>query len=283
MPILGEDVDFNFMKPSNKVRMYDYLQCLLETKTIRGDSFEGLISGLYHGVVSKDKSSKFDVILDDGEKLSVKFVDSIQERPVLGNIRNDIVTFIDSAISKKDIGYDFVYKEYTNELKDESLNDILNIIGPEDSYYLLNNIAFSTVSQFLIAYPEDPNDIRNFNIICILLTREELLTKYIKNSNVRYAPKQKGSYQIRVNITALKSEENTYKEWILKAPVISTEDINYLMIKNDKDAYKLLGTDKDRVRGSILNSILDFGEFKDIGGKEYFIFDFEKYKEERGY
>lgn len=263
-PSLGYDVDFNFMKPSNKVRIYDYLKCLLETKTIRGDSFEGLVAGLYEGVVSTDKVSKFDVTLDTTETLSVKFVDSIKERPVLGNIKTDLMNNIDT------------------KLKDKSLNEILTTIGPEKSFYILNDIAFSTVSHFLIAYPEDHKDPKNLDIHCLLFTREALLKRYIMDSDVRYQPKQKGSFQIRVNIGALKDIEDK-KEWILKAPIITNDDLNYLMLNDTNIADKLFGTDKSRIRGSILNSIINFGQFKTIKGKEYFVFDFKKYKEERGY
>ena len=102
------------------------------------------------------------------------------------------------------------------------------------------------------------------------------------DSEVRYQPKQKGSFQIRVNIGALKDIEDKM-EWVLKAPIITNDDLNYLMLNDTNIADKLFGTDKSRIRGSILNSIINFGQFKTIKGKEYFVFDFKKYKEERGY
>ena len=45
----------------------------------------------------------------------------------------------------------------------------------------------------------------------------------------------------------------------------------------------MLGTDADRVRGSILNSILKYGNFEKKDGKNVFVFDYEEYGKERGY
>lgn len=260
-PVLGEDVDFNLMKISNKVRMYDYLRRLLKSKTIRGDSFEGLIAGLYDGELSDSKSSKYDIIIDN-YRISVKFLDSIGERPVLGNIKSDI-------------------KKYFNiNSLTEPLNKILNKVGTDTSFNILNS-AFSDVTHFLFAYPSNP---KTLDIECTLVTKESLIQRYIYNSEMRYAPKQKNSYQIRISVPALlKTPEETDKKWLLLSPIITEEDFRYLNIENNAIAFKLFGTDKDRIRGSVLNSIIKFGDFKDINGKEVFVFDFDKYKKERGY
>jgi len=273
-PVLGEDVNFNLMKSSNKVRIYEYLKSIIETKTIRGDSFEGLIAGLYNGELSKGKSTKYDVILYNGKKISVKFLDSIKERPVLGNIKTDIANF---------------FKSKKSEFKYKPLNDLLNEIGEDNSFYLLNDFAFSDVDYFLFGYPSDVN----LDINCLLMSKEDLIKRYIYKSDVRYAPKQKGSYQIRINIEKLLTPDTknsnihfgfeTDKFWTLISPTITEKDIEYLTIDKNDTATKLFGTDKNRIRGSVLNSIVKFGEFKKVKGKEYFMFDFEKYKKERGY
>ena len=266
-PVLGKDVDFNLMKPSNKVRIYNYLKSLITSKTIRGDSFEGLVAGLYDGEISDSKSSKYDVILNNepNEKISVKFLDSNQERPVLGNIKKDIMNFYTLNPSKT--------------LKSKSLNVILNKLGVDESSALLN-AAFSDVTHFLFAYPIPGT----LDIKCLMITRESLVERYIYESDLRYAPKQKGSYQIRVNINKLlATKDDDDMTWILKSPIISEQDFQYLSVGNVDVAKKLFGTDKDRMRGSVLNSIIKYGDFKKINGREFFVFDFEKYKHERGH
>lgn len=294
-PILGQNVDFNLMKPSNKVRMYDYLNNLISAKTIRGDSFEGLISALYNGEISKDKSSKYDITVENkNKKLSVKFINNIDERPVLGNIKTNIDKFIRDLEFKKLI--------LPGQIDSKaSLNDILKQLdnipkqkkSKEYQFKLLNK-SFSDVDYFLIAFPvikdnESENDLKN--IKCYLFNREFLIDRYIYGSDVRYAPKQKGSYQIRVNVPKLlegQEEGYGFKSWYLISPTITESDFEYLNVSDVDVARKLFGSDKDRIRGSILNAIVNYGDFKEItlpngDKKEYFIFDFDKYKKERGH
>ena len=266
-PFLGEDTDFNLMKPSNKVRIYNYLKSLIKSKTIRGDSFEGLVAGLYDGEISNLKSSKYDIILNNDQniKISVKFLDSNQERPVLGNIKKDIMSFYTLNPSKS--------------LKSKSLNVILKKLGIDESSALLN-AAFSNVSHFLFAYPISGT----LDIRCLMVTRESLVDRYIYESDLRYAPKQKGSYQIRVNINKLlATNDDDDIIWMLKSPIITEQDLQYLSASDSDDAKKLFGTDKDRIRGSVLNSIIKYGEFKIMNGREFFVFDFDRYKQERGH
>jgi hypothetical protein len=268
-PILGENVYFDLMKPSNKVRIFDYLSSLISTKTIRGDSFEGLIAGLYQGVTAQKKyddtskdensSSKWDVELPDGKKISVKFLDSKDERPVLGNIKNDINTMFPELIDEN-----------------LSLNKILERIGNRTSRELLNS-AFSDVTHFLFAYA-DGLDLR-----CLLFERESLIYRYIEMSDIRYQPKQKGSYQIRINFNKLLPTRETDKKWTLFAPELRESDLEYLEFSDEKNADKLFGSDAYRIRGSILNAILKYGEFKTLGSKEFFVFDYNKYRRERGH
>lgn len=267
-PIIGQDSDFGLMKPSNKIRMYDYLSSLIKTKTIRGDSFEGLIAGLYNGITAqkkdKNSSSKWDVELSDGKKISVKFLDSSTERPVLGNIKSVI---------------DKMYPT----LKNLPLNEVLAKIGNNQARKMLN-VAFGDVTHFLFAYPE------GLNIKCLLFERASLIFRYIEKSDVRYAPKQKGSYQIRINFNNLLPPRKTDLSWTLYAPKPTEEDFKYLEMSNIDKSKKLFGSDSYRIRGSILNAILKYGEFvnmrdpfDDEGTKDYFVFDYEKYKEERGH
>ena len=263
-PILGKDSDFNLMKPSNKIRVYDYLNSLIRTKTIRGDSFEGLIAGLYDGVTAQKKernsSSKWDVELSDGKKISVKFLDSKKERPVLGNIKSNIEKMFPNLLSTKNLG----------------INELLEYIGNYKSRRLLNS-AFSEVTHFLFAYPE------GLNIRCLLFERSSLFFRYIENSSLRYKPKQKGSYQIRINFNELLPPRKSDQSWILYAPIPTEEDLKYLEIADKDKSTKLFGSDAYRIRGSILNAILNYGEFRKLGNKEYFIFDYQDYKNERGH
>ena len=266
-----ENSNFNLMKSANKVRMFDYLRSLMRTKTIRGDSFEGLIAGLYNGQTAQakhdDSSSRWDVEVETPKNhyfLSVKFLDSKNERPVLGNIKS------------------FIMKDKKGKILLEqglSLNEVLGKLSKREQFNLLNT-AFENVTHFLFAYPETPDGL---DIRCRMFERESLIRRYILDSKVRYAPKQKGSYQIRVNIDMLRKSDPYDQSWLLLAPDITKNDLEYLKVSDENSAEKLLGSDRFRMRGSILNAMLKYGEFKKRSGKEYFVFDFEKYKEDRGH
>ena len=45
---------------------------------------------------------------------------------------------------------------------------------------------------------------------------------------------------------------------------------------------KLPGSDAFRIRGSVLNSILKYGDFENKNGKDVFVFDYEEYVKLKG-
>lgn len=275
---LASDTNLNDMKPSNKVRMYNYLNSLLTTKTIRGDSFEGLIAGLFNGVVSPNKSTKFDVTIardrtiGNNINLSIKFIDNEKESPVLGNVRKNITDHI-IAMNVPDAD--------KADMLDMNLFDLMEEIGHENFAHILSD-AFEDVTHFLIGFPGE-----NLNIDYYILEKNYLINNWINDTSLQSSPKQKGSYQIRLNLSqaeALKGDKFT-----IIAPTITQEDLDYLRIEYEYPATKLFGSDAYRIRGSILNAILRFGEFRTLPDektgkkKDYFVFDFSKYKRKRGH
>ena len=275
---LASDTNLNDMKPSNKVRMYNYLESLLTSKTIRGDSFEGLIAGLFNGVVSSTKNTKFDVTIPTDKtvgndiKLSIKFIDNEKESPVLGNVRQNIIDHIDSMeIPDTD----------KSDMLDMNLFDVMEEIGHRDFATILNS-AFDDVTHFLIGFPGD-----GLNINYYIIEKNYLFTNWIEDTSMQASPKQKGSYQIRLNLP--QSEALKGNKFTIIAPTITQDDLDYLRITNEYPATKLFGSDAYRIRGSILNAILKFGEFKTLPdektgkNKDYFVFDFSRYKRKRGH
>ncbi len=275
---LSSDTNLNDMKPSNKIRMYNYLNSLLTSKTVRGDSFEGLIAGLFNGVVSPNKNSKFDITIatdptiGDDIKLSIKFLDSEKEYPVLGNVRQNIINYIASMdIPESD----------KSDMLEMNLFDIIEEIGHNGFSDILND-AFGEVTHFLIGFPGV-----GLNINYYTLEKNYLINNWLNDTSLQSAPKSKGSYQIRLNLP--QAEALKGNKFTIIAPTITQEDLNYLRIQNEYPATKLFGSDAYRIRGSILNAILKFGEFKTLPDektgkkKDYFVFDFIRYKRKRGH
>jgi len=279
------NTDLNLMKPSNKVRMFNYLLSLLNSKTIRGDNFEGLIAGLFNGVISTANNSRYDLTINDNMNISVKFLNSINENPVLGNIRSNVINYInnipDITPEKKRELYGLSLYNFLNSLIPEGTNDSTNIER------LLND-SFQEVTHFLIGFPEtesvDEREENDLNISYYFFNKEDLIRQWVNDINLRRLPKQKDSYQIRLNLKEIPKDN----KFTIFAPIITDADIEYLRISNISAGEKLLGSDTYRIRGSILNSILRYGKFKflkDKNGKfkEYFVFDYKKYKNKRGH
>jgi hypothetical protein len=144
-----------------------------------------------------------------------------------------------------------------------------------DVQYQVLNKAFSNVTHFLFGYPD------GLDIKCIMCERESLINRYLE-SDIRYAPKS-SPYQIRISIKELLDEKNTNDlTWNIISPVVTNSDIKYLTIDNLNKSEILFGSDAKRIRGSILNSILKFGEFNKVDGKDVFVFDYDAYRKERG-
>ena len=279
------NTDLNLMKPSNKVRMYNYLNSLIKSKTTRGDNFEGLIAGLFNGQLSETKDSKYDLTIDGDIKISVKFIDNINENPVLGNIRNDIMKYINNIPD--------IQNDEKNDLLNLNLFDFLNKItiknnGNKTEIKKILNDSFSEVTNFLFGFserePVENRDSNDLNISYYYIDKEYLIDLWVENDEIRCLPKQKDSYQVRVNLEKI-IHKNKYT---IISPYITIIDIEYLKINNVSAGERLFGSDIYRMRGSILNAILKYGKFKFIKGingkqKEYFIFDFNKYKKKRGH
>jgi len=82
---LGENVDISFYKLHDRIRFSDYFDSLLEDKDVRGHNFEGLVAGLFGGVLST-RGAKWDLTIN-GLKYSVKFVDHKSKAPEIGRYK----------------------------------------------------------------------------------------------------------------------------------------------------------------------------------------------------
>jgi hypothetical protein len=70
-----------------RLRFLDYFDSILQFKETRGHNFEGLVAGLYGGVLSTSKSSKADLTIN-GEGISVKFIDQKGKAPEIGSFKD---------------------------------------------------------------------------------------------------------------------------------------------------------------------------------------------------
>lgn len=86
---LGQDINLNddltrTNKIHDKVRFKDYFDSMLSSKDTRGPNFEGFISGIFNGDLSKQLGSKHDMSIGD-TKYSIKFTDTSSKAPEIGS------------------------------------------------------------------------------------------------------------------------------------------------------------------------------------------------------
>jgi len=175
------------LKVHDKVRFDDYFNSLLESKSTRGDNFEGLIAGVYNGDLSDSTSSKYDITIGS-EKVSVKFVDSNNEAPRLGSY------FISSDVNT------YQYLTDTN----------VNVI---DKLEVVEK-AFDNVDSFLFAYPIDDG-------INIRYYKSSFIIDRLINHGYLVAPKTKGSNDIRISSRIMKEGD----AYTIKIPNLDWENI----------------------------------------------------------
>lgn len=263
---IGED-EHNKLK--NSLRFEEYLNTLLgekslETGTIidksgRGFNFEGLISGLFGGDLSKDPSSTYDLTIKSVGNLSVKFSDKKSELPRLTSIKN--ILELDSVKSLK--SYDIIndnglvglikwnidwlenYTKLSNDLGydvtyDQLLEDIEEVL----------NITFNEVDYFVMGHPEN-------NTIIISVISKSNMIKFILENGLNAQKSSTGD--IRISSSIFK-EETKYvdNKIILNIPKLSKEDITKVYNGKNRDwADSIFGDWSSKMRTDFIDYFYD--------------------------
>ena len=63
----GQDVDLNSLNVVNRLRFEDYINRIVKYKEIRGHAIEGLMAGLFNGVLNESKSGIWDYKISQGD------------------------------------------------------------------------------------------------------------------------------------------------------------------------------------------------------------------------
>ena len=85
---LGEDVNLISNAIQDKIRYVDYFDSVINSKETRGHNFEGTVSGLFNGKLSKP-GERWDVTIDE-KTWSVKFIDNNTKAPEIGRYKKII-------------------------------------------------------------------------------------------------------------------------------------------------------------------------------------------------
>jgi hypothetical protein len=175
---LGENIDLQYTTTQDKIRFVDYFSSLfIIEKEVRGHNFEGFISGIYGGELSKP-GSKWDVVIE-GENWSVKYDED--KRPEIGSFLSKInVAGLTDEVQNHG-GLTKIFQDMSPELND--LKDKLWSIISED-----------ITGGWIIANAGD----KDFDTIDINIIRTDDMKKIMFSGNVG-GSKKSSIYSIRLN------------------------------------------------------------------------------------
>lgn len=249
-------------KLHDKLRFSDYFDSLLSGKETRGHNFEGMITGLFDGMLTTP-GDRADVIID-GKKYSVKFLDDKGESPVLGSIKGTIsnnnklltkvTSFIDSIpeVIKRIPSVIKLFKSSNNKLKQEVFD-----------------ISFIDVDGFIIAYP-DNSDIKNTTKIILHVLTKEQMRKVICSGEVNVPKSATDDWSLRAssNTGPNSYKSNSHKIDII-IPTITEEELDTIMnLDDNKWATEVFGNRiSKRMRPDVVKDLRDSSNRPEIANK----------------
>jgi len=204
---LGEDVRLPDFKFSDKVRFIDYFDNLLNDEDTRGHNFEGLVCGLFNGELSTNKSSKYDLIINNKIKCSVKFTNNYGESPTIGRFK-DIMTNSNLIIEGKPL------IKYVEE--NDGLYNMFYSKNPHTKE-IWDEIS-SGIDCWILCFPIEDKKVLQLNIV-----KKEQMYNLI--SKYPQTPRNKGDkYTLRLAGTYRDYSEN-YKKSLIYIPEVSVEEL----------------------------------------------------------
>lgn len=241
--VLGEDIDLQYNKDHDKIRFIDYFDSLLKAKETRGHNFEGFISGIYNGELSKP-GERWDVEINK-QNWSVKFVDNPSKAPEIGSFRQSLLLANKQEDVIREGGIAKLFQGSNNTLKEE----IWEVISKD------------ITGGWLIAYPKNKN---NEDFIEVNLIYPDIM-KNILMSGGTVAPK--GGFKSIFSLALSAKYKNYSNKYKIILPKISLEELKNIYIDWSEDlwSYKVFGEMHDKIRPDVLRYIKDNQEI--IGKK----------------
>lgn len=268
-------------KLKNALRFEEYLNDLLGMKNIetgveidkasRGFNFEGLISGLFGGDISRKSDSIYDIknVNTNGSQsnCSVKFIEDKTESIRITNIENSLKLIEDKSteyyrILTENNLFDILYSNNTNYYKEKGDNEEnYNKIELERNYKIefedllqyindfLTNIVFKEVDYFIIG-----NSYNDEEIEISVISKINLIDFIIENG--LQSPKNKGKNEIRLHSSICDDINYITNKIKIKIPKLSYEEV--LKVYNGENrnwASIIFGDWSDKMRTDLIDHI----------------------------
>jgi hypothetical protein len=245
----GENVDLNTFDVVNRMRFKDYINRVVKYKEIRGHAIEGLMAGLFGGVLNESKSGVWDYEIRQGQ-VEQKFLNDSQESPSIGGFTNALNSLGADAIAT---------------IKNVLLNNRPEITGT--NLFLINDDEITEYKKEIL---------RKIlvDITCITfdsadrlktyyLTKENAVELFSDANNIK-KPRKLNSNELRVSSDVFINEGNSFD--IIKAKVTPEEYKEYIEVtQKDIEVAKIFGPYGGKIRPDILNWIQkNKEEFKNL-------------------
>jgi len=230
-------IDLTTLSTRNKIRFDTYWDTFHKARKYgRGDMWEGLFAGLFGGVLvdsgSDDEEEyvtpRADVILEDGRRISLKFLNGPSESPVLGNLG----TAYEMAIAIPDL--------LPPDYEDASVTEIFQTNDPDliDFKVTLLSYAFEDVDEWAFAYPEEKK------LIVKYINTDNLTEKIVDNPQLINKPKSKGNRnQLRISSVMVSGFEGV--------------DIIFPSVSQEEYDKFLGGTPREQVVSKVFGKYMD--------------------------
>ena len=245
----GENVDLNTFDVVNRMRFKDYINRVVKYKEIRGHAIEGLMAGLFGGVLNESKSGVWDYEIRQGQ-VEQKFLNDSNESPSIGGFTNALNSLGAEAIAT---------------IKNTLLNNRPEITGT--NLFLINDNEITEYKKEIL---------RKIlvDITCITfdsadrlktyyLTKENAVELFSDANNIR-KPRKLSSNELRASSDVFINEGNSFD--IIKAKVKPEEYEEYMNVtQKDIEVAKIFGPYGGKIRPDILNWIQkNKEEFKNL-------------------
>lgn len=233
---LGEDVDINFCKPHDKIRFSDYFSSLLSDKEVRGHNFEGLVAGLFDGILATKKDSKYDLTIGT-KKYSVKFVDHKNKAPEIGRFKSIIEA-----------------KPKVNEkiLENGGLTNVFRSDDIKLKRKIWNAIT-TDVDGWILAYPDNIDN--PTNIVLNIIDKPEMFR--ILSLGYVVAPKGGMADFYSLALSSSYKRIGQFKTSNIKIPFVTLNDLRdeYETVKSESWSENVFGNMAYKMRPDVLRYI----------------------------
>lgn len=235
----GEDVDLNELDVVNKMRFKDYINRVVKYKEIRGHAIEGLMAGLFDGILNESKSGLWDYQIRQGQ-VEQKYINDMSENPSIGSFTNIL-----------------------NSLEPENINIIKNILEKYGvsgtNLFLVNDDELTPfkrqiLEQMLVDIIAVTTKVGN-NLVTSYIEKPEAIELFTDAKNI-FNPRKKGGNELRVSLKTLVENGKTFK--IITPSIKQKEYDEYLVVSGrEGEVSKIFGEFSNKIRPDVLNWIVN--------------------------